>query len=276
LQTDGTKQRSVFVDGHVHLYPEVELAAVFAALRRHAGDDCGSDAAVPMQAVLVLADPRGIDGFGRLTQSDTHGGLAAWRVEDAGERHVEFRDAAGSGVLFLRGRQLVTEEGLEVLAAGIDGSVRDGLSLAGTLENVRARGGWSTIAWGVGKWLGRRGRLVSEAVRAEADAGDVALGDNGGRPWFWASVPQFDFAAECGMRVLPGSDPLRVPGDEARIGSYGFEVDVPASAGGALARAVSAAIMDRRVPLRPRGTRVGVRRFVLNQLRLRTAARSAR
>src|SRR5690606_9685667 len=142
----------------------------------------------------------------------------AWRIEDAGRRHVQFGQTDGSGILFIRGRQLVTAEGLEVLAAGVGGDLRSGQDLSPTLEGGRARGGWSTIAWGVGKWLGRRGRLVSEAVRAEAGSGDVFLGDNGGRPGLWRFVPQFDVAAENGMRVLPGTDPLPVPGDEARIG----------------------------------------------------------
>ena len=110
-------------------------------------------------------------------------------------------------------------------------------------------------------------------MRSEAGAGDVVLGDNGGRPWFWTSVPQFDLAAELGMRVLPGSDPLPVPGDEARIGSYAFEIELPAASGEALAGAFNAAIANRSAPVSVRGGRVGTARFAWNQVRLRVPAR---
>ena len=262
------RTQAVFVDGHVHLYPGVRLASVFAALARRVG--VGAEGRV-VRAAVVLADPDGVDGFGRVARGEDV--PDPWRIEDVGRRHVQFGQADGSGILFVRGRQLVTAEGLEVLAAGVGGELRSGQGLSRTLEDVRARGGWSTIAWGVGKWLGRRGRMVSDAVRAEAGSGDVVLGDNGGRPGFWRSVPQFDVAAENGMRVLPGTDPLPVRGDEARIGGYGFEIDLPQCRGEALAVSLAAALADRSVTVRVRGGRVGAARFVVNQLRIRLPRR---
>lgn len=261
-----------FVDGHVHIYPDVGLSAVFAALRRNGALGSGRDRQpVPRTAVLILADPRGVGGFERLHRDAAAVSTVGWAIDDESPRDVRFRHEDGGAVVFVRGRQLVTHEGLEVLAAGIDRDDIDGRSLAATLDAIRAAGGWSTIAWGVGKWLGRRGRLVAEAVRSEAGSGDVVLGDNGGRPWFWSRVPQFDVARECGMHVLPGSDPLPVPGDESRIGSYGFEIDVPPIGDGAWAEALRSAVIDARNGVRPRGRRVGAMTFARNQLLIRTA-----
>ncbi|MBN1237573.1 MAG: hypothetical protein JXB36_03680, partial [Gammaproteobacteria bacterium] len=127
-------RRTVFVDGHVHLYPEVRLDAALAALARHSGPAASGGAAPPTEAAAVLADPRGIDGFGRLLRAADSAELpAGWSVQDTGDRHVELRHAdSGRGVLFIRGRQLVTKEGLEVLAAAVNGDVPDGAALGCT------------------------------------------------------------------------------------------------------------------------------------------------
>jgi len=256
----------VFVDAHVHIYPPVGLESVFAAVLDNVREP-------PRRSVLVLADPGGVDGFGRLralgNRESRPSVLPGWTVQSTGSDQVGFRHDDGSSIVFLNGRQLVTAEGLEVLAVGADNSLRDNLSLSRTLGAVRARGGLSAIAWGVGKWLGRRGRLVSEAVRAEAGSSDVVLGDNGGRPWWWARVPQFDLAAEVGMRILPGSDPLPIRGDEKRIASYGFEIALAGETEEELPAMLKSALGNPSFQIRVRGKRVGTWRFGSNQIRVR-------
>jgi hypothetical protein len=295
----------------VHIYPEVPLGRVLEAVLRHAGAqiDAGSspkqipaaawsgraedpparhgqnagpeqgdsDAARRSQRiVLALADPLGVDGFGRIRALGEKRGaesvVSRWAAESVDDRQVELRHEAGTRAVFLRGQQLVTAEGLEVLAFGMDGEIAQGASLARTLEGIRSRGGWATIAWGVGKWLGRRGKLVTEAILAEAASRDVALGDNAGRPRIWSFVPQFHVAAELGMPILPGSDPLRIPGDEARIASYGFEIETWAdredmATEASLAQVLKSAVADRDRPGRSRGRRVAAAPVVRNKLR---------
>lgn len=264
--------QQAFIDGHVHIYPAVPLASVFSAAYVNLRRAAGAAATPPGLGVLLLADPSGVDGFGRLAALGPAGSrpaeVAGWAVETRREDALHFRhENSQARLAVLRGQQVVTREGLEVLATGAHGRLRDGDTLAATLAAVRSRGGWSTIAWGAGKWLGRRGRLVTQAIEAEAGSGDVALGDNGGRPWCWAAVPQFRTAAGRGMRVLPGSDPLPVRGDERRVGSYGFTMALDADR--ALVPALAEALASASNEINAAGRRVGVWRFAVNQLRLK-------
>ena len=121
-------------------------------------------------------------------------------------------------IVVIRGQQIITSENLEVLAVGHESRLVSGRSLAATLQESRTAGCQVILPWGVGKWLGKRGRLI-DGVLSDADLAGVHLGDNGGRPWFWP-VPRFDRARARGVKVLRGSDPLPIQGDEARIGSY--------------------------------------------------------
>src|SRR5690606_9902142 len=101
-----------------------------------------------------------------------------------------------------------------------------GLPVADIVERIRAAGGLAILAWGAGKWLGDRGRVVDDVIARESGRTDVMLADNGGRPRLWPRVPQFETAAEHGLRVLAGTDPLPLRGEERRIGSYGVRVRV--------------------------------------------------
>ncbi len=83
--------------------------------------------------------------------------------------------------------------------------------------------------WGVGKWLGKRGRVLVDLINHSKKP--FALGDNGGRPFFWP-VPHFSFiralskgkSGKLVKKILPilnGTDPLPVAGEISRVGSYG-------------------------------------------------------
>ena len=75
--------------------------------------------------------------------------------------------------------------------------------------------------WGFGKWLGARGKLISDLAQRKPE--QFNLGDNGGRPWLWAWVPQFGNKRP---KVINGSDPLPLLGEIKRVGSYGIKFDL--------------------------------------------------
>lgn len=262
----GGSQRAteLYVDAHVHVYPCMSVAAVLDAAARNLL--CGRPASPPPAGVLLVADPDGVRGFARLAE-DAIG--PRWQRVQADGRVVTFLNEAGIVVAALAGRQLVSEEGLEVLGAGCGERVRSGLPLGELVEGIRAAGGLALLAWGVGKWLGRRGRVLDRVITEQAGRRDVMLADNAGRPELWSRVPQFATAAECGLRVLAGTDPLPLPGEEHRIGSYGFRVRVPAAPGDA-PRALRRALESPGVPIEIVGRRVSARDFLAGQLRLRT------
>lgn len=263
------RSRTIYVDGHVHIYPATRLQAAidWAAtnLRR-------LTVAAPSQGVLILADPDGVDGFERLCAArSTPGELTGWSVGEPSPNFVTLTHGSGVTFTVLRSRQLVTREGLEVIVTGARSTLSSGKSFGSTLDEARASGGWPTIPWGAGKWLGRRGRLVSAAIAAEAARSSIVIGDNGGRPRGWSYVPQFRAAAENGVPILAGSDPLPIAGDEHRIASYGSLVTLPASL--ELDVALKEALLAPRARIAAAGQRIDAWQFARSQWALRNVAR---
>ncbi len=135
-------------------------------------------------------------------------------------------------LVVVAGRQIVTAEAIEVLALGLNRLYPDGRPLATVIAELSQEEVLLILPWGVGKWLGRRGRIIADLV-AGWGGRMLFLGDNGNRPFFWSLPSLFHTAAQAGIRNLPGSDPLPIPGQEEKIGSYGFycqgsvDADVP-------------------------------------------------
>ena len=173
----------------------------------------------------------------------------------------------------IAGRQLVTRERLEVLALGTTAPLPEGEPIEATLAAVRDAGAAAVLPWGVGKWLGARGAVVAR-VLANPEWQHVCLGDNGNRPRLGPEPAQFAAARRAGRSVLPGSDPLPLPGQEARVAGYGFAVDValdplrPAAALLALLKSGSAFVAF--------GQREPLTRFVGNQLAMQVRSRARR
>jgi len=258
-------------DGHVHLYPSVAVEALLDAAGRNLSALRAQSSAEPWAGV-VIADPQGVNGYERLLRyghASSTRGRPPWVQDGGGDCSVVFRGASGLRLLVIRGQQLITREGLEVLGAGYTNCIPSGLTLASTVERISAAGGWSTLAWGVAKWWGKRGRLVTDFITAEGGRPGILLGDNGGRPWWWTRVPQFELAAERGMRILAGTDPLPLRGEEARVGSYGFRIEVDRAGRQPVTDALRDALENPRMEVTTIGRRVGAGRFVSNQLGLR-------
>ena len=265
----------LLVDGHVHVHGCFDVAKVldaaadnFAAAARALGGERGYD------AVLCLVESRGerfLDGVrtGRIGRV-WRGRHGYWEVEESCEPETLVVRRGGTKLNVIAGRQLVTRERLEVLALGTTASLPEGEAMETTLAAVRDVGAAAVLPWGVGKWLGARGAVVAR-VLADPKWRHVLLGDNGNRLGLGPDPRQFELARRAGRAVLPGSDPLPLPGEEARVGAYGFAVDValdplrPAAALLALLQSGSAyVVFGRREPLT---------RFVGNQLALKLKSR---
>ena len=260
------------VDAHVHLYPCMPVRAMLDAAARNLFAANGGAAA--HAGVLLLADPDGVPGYERLLAEPGEQAGGGWRREHGDRRSVTFRRDGGPRITALRGQQLITREGLEVLGIACDARLVSGFPLAEMVGRIRAARGQAILAWGAGKWLGRRGRELTKLIEAEAGRPDVMLTDNGGRPRAWSHVPQFDIAAERGMRVLAGTDPLPLPGEEQRVGSYAFRIRAPGAQGTSSADALWRALATD-APIEIVGRPMAVRGFVANQLKLRLSKRSA-
>ncbi len=213
----------IFADGHVHVYPEYDPRSFGRAAAARAAEYGG-----PL--LLCLADVHGAKAFTELdaTLWEPAGESRSRRMRSgvAGESTAG-RDAHPVHVVC--GRQLVSAEGLEVLALALDPTDplnEEPARERGARDLARAgleRGAIVVLPWGVGKWIGARGRLVERLV-ADADLRRhprFFLGDIAHRIGSWPHP-----GGEEAVRVLPGSDVLPLPGDEARVARYGFSIDV--------------------------------------------------
>jgi hypothetical protein len=255
------------IDGHVHAYEAAHLPQLLAAAAAHfsAHAPVGEN----WSGLLLLADPRGVNSE-RWLASLADGLPAGWH-EDGSQPPLlfHFRSPEGVRMSVLRGQQLITAEGLELLAIGAT-SPAPPAPLEVMIRNGRAAGHLMVIPWGVGKWLGKRGQLLRSTLASEAGAG-VLLGENGGRPWFWPRESLISEAEIRGVPVLPGTDPFPLPGEERRVGSVGGIMTTDT--------ADSVEALLHRLALggwRPFGAAMGAWHFVHNQVALRLAQRRAR
>lgn len=207
----------LLVDAHVHLHDCFDLSqfldAASANFQRQS-DRLGLDQ--PAIGILLLAEVKGVNAFAQLVeqQQQLNQQLSGWEISSTHEAiSLRLTHTSGQTLLIMAGRQVVTQEGIEVLALMTDGMLADGLSLEKTLIEAIAANGLPVLPWGVGKWLGKRGKLVQAGLASDPDT--LFAGDNGGRPSFWP-LPGF-----C-KRQLPGTDPLPLSYEVERPGSFGF------------------------------------------------------
>ena len=254
----------LFVDGHVHFYPCFQLAEFLDSAARNLGA-AGATGADNGVGCLLLAAV-GEDALSPAIRRYHESLVGEWSIEPTGEEGSFVARRSGWTDLFLiPGRQIRTRENLEVLALCSPSDAADGLPIDETIAVADGLGAVVAIPWGAGKWLGSRGRAVRSVLDGEL-ATRVNLGDNAGRPR-WSGEPSlFRLAAERGIPVLPGSDPLPFASEATRIGGYGFRLDGafdPDQPGASIK-----ALLDRRVFPEAVGGRIGIRRFVANQLAL--------
>ncbi|MGH0031810.1 MAG: hypothetical protein ACQGVC_18635 [Myxococcota bacterium] len=262
---------TIYADAHVHFYRCFDLERLLHAAGERAR-------ALDGPLLLLLCESHGYDYFGALRAHAR--GEAASAPPNLTPALLEAFAPSTTGepaslrlgdVWLVAGHQLVSEERIEVLALAADpdaglGAVADGSLPARELRRRRLdSGALAVLPWGVGKWLGERGR------RVEALLGDAA----------WADHPRLfagDIAQRCapwpepaafarGPRVLAGSDVLPVPGAEARTAGYGFRVAGEIDAGRPAASLRRALEDGARVE--PFGRREGLVSTVREQLRHR-------
>ncbi len=212
------------VDAHVHIHPCFDLnRLVLIALQnfRKEAERAGIDAA--FHSFLFLTESAGVDRFAELRDMvGKNSGKYNWRAELTEEKTTLCVVTEGGQRLFVvSGRQIVTAEKLEVLAAGLERDVPDGVPLHDILLELDEESCLKILPWGVGKWFGKRGELLSALVDSW-DGGNLFLGDNGNRPSLWPKSELFQKGEKRGWYDLPGSDPFPFAGQEKKVGSSGF------------------------------------------------------
>jgi hypothetical protein len=228
MQTTINYESVMLVDGHVHIHPCFEVEIVLNAALNNFKNLQESDATF----FLALTESRNENYFqllGQVAQGKEVKGLSlnSWQIMPTDESYSLYAQkfAAESnreGIYLVAGRQIVTLEGLEVLALFTEQTFPDGCSIEQTIASILQVGGIPVIPWGFGKWMGKRGRRLSELLRAQIPG--LYLADNSGRPTFWSEPVFFQRAKHQGMEILSGSDPFPFKSQMMRAGKTGFKV----------------------------------------------------
>lgn len=229
-------------DTHVHLYPVHDLALALRGAMARLGA-----LAPDLPRVLCLTERQEC----RFFRDHREGGLklpTPFSIANAGDHALVVLDNAGGRLFLVAGRQIATRERLEVHCIGRDAGIPDGLPLRDAIQRVREADGVAVLPWGVGKWLGKRGQLVADAL---ADFPDVFAGDSSLRPAGWPEPVLTQFPG----RVVWGSDPLPAPGEEDEAGCYVTIVDAPFDERDPAAALLAA--LRGGVAMKPAGRRCG-------------------
>lgn len=220
----------IMFDGHVHIYDCYDVDKFFAAAFENFSAAGAKLKGEPQISYFVLmAEATGVYCFQKL-QDIAKGaqGVAStsFRVEESGESHSLFvyhDDFPSMRLIVCAGRQLITEEKLELLALMTEKDFADGLELGATVEAVVKAGGIPVCPWGAGKWMGQRGKVLAKYMNKPHAR--FYLGDSGGRPSFWSRPSLFEGEAVA-TKILSGSDPLPLVGQEVAVGSFGGVIDL--------------------------------------------------
>jgi hypothetical protein len=208
------------IDTHLHIYPFYSIHNAIDSLinNLHSADPESTK-------VGCLTERYDCDVFNQLADAPSADVTDAFSIINTGNcLHITHKETA-KNVYILPGQQIITSENLEVLSLNCPQRVKEGNSALQTIESVLAQGGIPVIAFGFGKWLGKRGAIVEKLIEGFGPE-QIAMGDTTMRPYGWTTPKVFRKAENKGIKILCGSDPLPFKGEESRPGSYGTRLDL--------------------------------------------------
>lgn len=225
IQTKSPRE-SILVDGHVHIHRCFDVQALFESAQRNFCDAASTlGLGSRFSAVLLLTESRGANLFSSFLQKTTdRSSVGAWRFQSTSEPDSLIAvSPSGFELTLIAGRQIVASEKLEVLAVCTDRLFNDGGTMPMVIDSVSAANGIAIAPWGFGKWTGRRKKVINRLIDDFAQR-PFHLGDNSGRISVWREPPQFERARSQGQKIFRGTDPMPFPGQENRVGSFGFSI----------------------------------------------------
>lgn len=217
----------IITDAHAHIYPCYNLDEFISSAFRNLFRGAYNPAECGTTGILFLTETTGNNYFELLAKRNIHADnneqSKNWSILNTDEQrslrinHAAFPDKE---IIILSGQQVVAEEKLEVLAIGCNSGLAEGMPLKDTMRSISSGEGIAILPWGVGKWLGQRGRILDDFIATDGSP-LLFLGDNGNRPHFWPVSSLERCRKTKQPRLLSGTDPLPLPGEERRVGTFG-------------------------------------------------------
>lgn len=221
-RTGGT----TLIDAHVHLRNRFDVRDFLLASRENLRSH--GQNAEKVTGVLCVTDERAERGYARLQGFIKKNGLGdsdgGWEIVPTAENiTLSAVSASKERLVIVAGRQLISQERLEVLAIGTRRQFDSGKPTEALLREIAQEGALPVLPWGFGKWMGARGRLVKQLLR-NPGLPTFFLGDSANRPELWPRPHHFRQAEKQGVKNIPGSDPLPFSEEVVRAGSFGAQI----------------------------------------------------
>jgi len=192
--------------------------------------------------------------------------IGDWQLESLDHNKLlRLSQSNGKELYLLPGRQIITSENLELLIIGNTDKISYRKPIHSYLEKYSDTH-LLILPWGVGKWLGKRGHIVSRLIQRTDNK--FVLADNSARPSLWRYVPQFNQARKKKMRILAGSDPLPIHNQYKKVAIYGSAMTESLQPQG-LANQLRENILNSKTSIKNYGQRDSFFRFIFSQLLLR-------
>lgn len=273
----------ILVDAHVHIHHCFQLSDFFdSAFLNFRAEAIRCGQGNSFAGILLLTERTNENFFHRLAADagDERGygsqAIGNWTIHRTNERcSLSARRGDGQVLVLIAGRQIVTAEDLEILALATDRDFRDGIPLKDVIHAVMTTGAIPVLAWGAGKWLGKRGSIVKDVISNATQESLLFIGDNGGRPGFLPRPSHFRLAEDNGIPILRGSDPLPFKSESRRAGSFGFSISGDLNPEHP-AKDLRRLLTDPTIRLQPFGPLVKPHRFVIYQLAAQIIKQSKR
>ena len=165
------------IDTHVHVYhcyePENFLSRAFTNSVEIKDDS---------SLILCLTESRGFEFFQELkNRAATSTALAGWLVSEIPGHPAVLLQNSEKSIVIIAGNQIITKQGLEVLALFNDCSYEDGQDVQDTINEVNKNNGLAVLPWGVGKWPGKRGDVFTGLIKSSSPQ-KLAIADISTRP----------------------------------------------------------------------------------------------
>lgn len=205
----------VIADTHVHIHRRFDLARFFRAALRNFSEVEVRTKGTEVYRLLALTE-KSADNF--FSSSNI-----PFKTESLAPTLKRIEVEPGRDIHLLAGSQIVTGEGLEILALNTVERYGDRLPFKQCIELTLNGGATVVINWCFGKWWGERGRVLRSMLDSprlsECFVGDVPL----------RFSPAIDSGLMREMRqrccgLLSGSDPLPIGIDESIAGSFGQQL----------------------------------------------------
>lgn len=220
---------TIVMDGHVHLYPEYKLERAFEFGTENMQKCLRNSPFANSQNVItvwLLTERWDCTFFRQMSETPDNFSNGDVTLSVTPEKEAVLLERKGFPKTYIfAGRQLVSNDGLEVLSLATDYFVKDRtLSTADLIAGVKDADGVPVLNWAPGKWFFNRGKIVKK-ILDRSEPTDFVVGDNPLRPVCWPVPRLMKYASQKKFKVIAGSDPLPFAGEEKNVGTYCFAME---------------------------------------------------